>query len=237
MKVMNSKLFWERYFLTYDVLNEAIPYQKLMDDLIGVLEVRRGDLIFDAGSGTGNLSILLKEYGAKPTGFDFSEKAITIHLRKDKDAQVYFGDLTNKLPFPDNHFDKVVSNNVIYTINIKDRLAIFKEIYRILKLNGRFVIANVHTGFNPLIIFMDHLKQSLKIKGILSTVTDVIVKSYAITKIFYYSYMLIKRDKIGKYAFVEKDEQKHLLLQAGFRNVTDTMKTYSNQSYIDVGVK
>ncbi len=91
--------FWENYFLTYDLLNEAIPYQELMKDLIRVLEVEKGDLIFDAGSGTGNLCILLKEYGAKPIGYDFSEKAINIHLMKDPDAEVYLGDLINKLPF------------------------------------------------------------------------------------------------------------------------------------------
>ncbi len=228
---------WEKYFLTYDLLNQVIPYQKLMNDLIRVLEVEKGDLIFDAGSGTGNLSILLKEYGAKPTGYDFSEKAIKIHLMKDLDAEVFFGDLTNKLLFPDNYFDKVVSNNVIYTIDRRIRLSIFKEIYRVLKINGKFVIANVHTGFNPLMIFKDHLKHSLKIKGIKKTAIDLITKSYAIGKIFYYSYLIIRKDKIGKYAFVEKNEQRYLLTQAGFRNIADTISTYSNQSYIDVGIK
>ncbi len=62
---MNNKVFWEKYFRTYDVLNKAIPYQKLMEDLIRVYEPKRGDLIFDAGSGTGNLCIRLKECGSK----------------------------------------------------------------------------------------------------------------------------------------------------------------------------
>jgi ubiquinone/menaquinone biosynthesis C-methylase UbiE len=229
--------FWEKYFLTYDLLNEVIPYQELMSDLINVLEVEKGDLIFDAGSGTGNLSLLLKAYGAKPTGYDFSEKAIKIHLMKDRDAEVYLGDLTNKLPFPDNYFDKVVSNNVIYTIDRSIRLAIFGEIYRVLKINGKFVIANVHTGFNPLAIFKDHLKHSLKKKGAGRTAIDIIKKGNAIWKLFYYSYIIIRNDKLGRYAFVDKNEQRQLLAQAGFRNIAGTISTYSNQSYIDVGIK
>jgi len=229
--------FWEKYFLTYDLLNEVIPYQKLMNDLIRVLEVEKGDLIFDAGSGTGNLSILLKEYGANPTGYDFSKKAIKIHLMKDQNAEVYYGDLTNKLLFPDNYFDKVVSNNVIYTIDRRIRLSIFKEIYRVLKINGKFVIANVHSGFNPLMIFKDHIKHSLKINGINKTAINLITKSNAIWKLFYYSYLIIRKDKNGQYAFVKKNEQRYLLTQAGFRNIPDTIRSYSKQSYIDVGIK
>ena len=41
---MNNKVFWEKYFRTYDVLNEAIPYQKLMEDLIRACEAKRGEL-------------------------------------------------------------------------------------------------------------------------------------------------------------------------------------------------
>jgi len=234
---MDDEKFWEKYFLTYDLLNEAIPYQRLMDDLVKVLEVKEGDLIFDAGSGTGNLSILLKEFGARPTGYDFSEKAIQIHLMKDKEAEVFLGDLTDNLPFPDNYFDKVVSNNVLYTIGKNNRLAIFKEILRVLKPDGKFVLANVHTEFNPLTIFKDHLNESLKIKGILKTAIDLIMKSYAIGRMFYYSFLLIRRDRLGKYAFVEKDEQKNLLMEAGFRTAGNTINAYSNQSYIDIGVK
>ena len=234
---MEDKLFWEKYFRTYDVLNEAIPYQKLMEDLIRACEAKKDDLIFDAGSGTGNLCIRLKEYGAKPVGYDFSEKAIEIHLAKDQDAEVYFGDLTQTLSFPDNYFDKIVSNNVLYTINKNIRLDVIKEFHRILKPNGKLVIANVHIGFNPLLILCDHLKQSMKIKGILKTASDLPGKIYAIAKMFYYSYSLITKVRKGKYAFMEEDEQRNLFLQAGFRNVANTIKTYSNQSYLDIGIK
>jgi ubiquinone/menaquinone biosynthesis C-methylase UbiE len=59
-----------------------------MEDLIKACEAKMGDLILDAGSGTGNLCIRLKEYGSKPVGFDFSDKAIKIHLAKDQNAEI-----------------------------------------------------------------------------------------------------------------------------------------------------
>jgi len=234
---MNDKLFWEKYFLTYDLLNEAIPYQKLMSDLIEALKVDKENLIFDAGSGTGNLCIRLRECGAKPIGFDFSERALSIHKKKDLYAEVIFGDLTTRLPFPDNYFDKVVSNNVLYTINIRYRLAVIKEFYRILKPNGNVVISNVHIGFNPLVILMDHLRQSMQIKGIMKTAIDFGKKIYAVVKICYYSLLLIRKDRNGEYAFMEKNEQKYLLSEAGFKNIAETLYTYSSQSYLDIGVK
>jgi ubiquinone/menaquinone biosynthesis C-methylase UbiE len=234
---MKDDEFWANYFLTYDLLSEALPYQRLLADLIKLLEVEKDELILDAGSGTGNLSILLKEYGAKPTGYDFSPKALEIHLRKDKDADVYLGDLRRKLPFPDNYFDKIVSNNVLYTISKADRLAILKEFYRVIKSNGKFVLANVHTGFNPLVILKDHLNENIKLNGASKTIKELIVKGIGLGKLFYYSILLINQDKNGKYAFLEKDEQRNLILQAGFKIVNSTINSYSNQSYIDIGVK
>jgi ubiquinone/menaquinone biosynthesis C-methylase UbiE len=234
---MDNSAFWEKYFRTYDVLNEAIPYQKLMEDLLRACEAKKEDLIFDAGSGTGNLCIRLKKCGSKPVGFDFSEKAISIHLSKDQDAEVYFGDLTEALPFPNNYFDKIVSNNVLFTIDNNARLNVIRELHRILKVGGKLVIANVHARFNPLIIFRDHLKQSIISKGILETAKDVPKKIFAISKMFYYSYWIIRENRNGKYHFMQENEQRNLLIEAGFKNVKDTVKTYSNQSYLDIGIK
>jgi hypothetical protein len=77
----------------------------------------------------------------------------------------------------------------------------------------------------------------LKINGIKKTAINLIAKSNAIWKLFYYSYLIIRKDQNGKYAFVEKNEQRDLLTQAGFRNIADTISTYAKQSYIDVGIK
>jgi ubiquinone/menaquinone biosynthesis C-methylase UbiE len=234
---MDDKVFWARYFKTYDILNEAFPYQRLLEDLIGSLNINEGDLILDAGSGTGNLCIRLKKYGAIPVGFDFSEKALEIHREKDPDAIAYLGDLTERLPFPENYFDKIASNNVLYTIDKASRPGVIQEFYRVLKTDGKVVIANVRTGFNPIIIFLDHVRETKKSNGHLKTTRDFLKKCFSIAKMFYYSHCLIQKTMIGKYAFIEEHEQRNLLMQAGFREIADTVKTYSDQSYLDVGIK
>jgi ubiquinone/menaquinone biosynthesis C-methylase UbiE len=168
---------------------------------------------------------------------NFSEKALEIHRRKDPSAITNLGDLTEKLPFPDDSFDKIISNNVLYTIDKKLRLNVIQECYRVLKPEGKMVITNVHIGFNPVIIFLDHLKETLKINGLLRTTKDFMSKGYFVAKMFYYYHCLIKRNNSGKYAFLEECEQNDLLKQAGFREIMDTVRTYSDQSYLDTGIK
>ncbi|MFP4617191.1 MAG: class I SAM-dependent methyltransferase, partial [Candidatus Paceibacterota bacterium] len=78
-----DKKFWAEYFEVYDVLNELIPYQELMQDIIDALDVKKGELIIDAGSGTGNLSMRMEDVGARVVAVDFSEEGQRIHKKKN----------------------------------------------------------------------------------------------------------------------------------------------------------
>ncbi|MCX6706149.1 MAG: hypothetical protein NTV24_03560 [Candidatus Woesebacteria bacterium] len=55
--------FWKKYFKTYDILNIVIPYRELIEKFIKELAISRGDLVLDAGAGTGNLAIKFKQLG------------------------------------------------------------------------------------------------------------------------------------------------------------------------------
>lgn len=234
--MLNQK-FWKNYFKAYDTLNSAIPYQDLLNDITREVKAEKNDLILDAGSGTGNLMIKLKKINAKLIGFDFCKEAIKLHKKKDKKAVVVFGNLENKLPFQNNYFDKIVSNNVIYTLNKELRLKIFQEFYRVLKFDGIIVVSNINENFKPLIIFLDHFKKSLKKFGFIKTFIDLATMGFAVIKIFYYNFLIKKENKQGDYNFVKKDEQFLLLKKAGFKNIIQTKLTYSNQSYLNAGKK
>lgn len=234
---MLTQKFWKKYFKAYDTLNLAIPYQELLDEIINCLEVKKGEIIFDAGSGTGNLSLKLKEKGANPLGMDFSQEGIKLHKIKDSKAQVIKGDLTRKLPFSDNYFNKIASNNVLYTIDPSKRKFVLEEFYRVLKPNGKIVIANIHKNFKPIVIFSSHLKQSFIKYGVFKTFADLLKFGNAIIKIFYYNYLIKKENKIGEYGFMENGEQKKLLEIAGFKKLTPSKLVYANQSYLDSGIK
>jgi ubiquinone/menaquinone biosynthesis C-methylase UbiE len=234
---MLNQQFWEKYFRTYDVLNRAIPYQELMQDLLTHVQPRTGESILDAGSGTGNLSILLSGKGAQIVAIDYSEAGIELHQEKDKNAKVVLGDLTRPLPFVNDYFDKVVSNNVLYTLPPETRGQTIAEFYRVLKPGGKVVLANVHTSYKPINILIAHVRQSLRQLGLIRTAQEIISFSIQILKVFYYNHLIVRENASGGYQFMREGEQQTLLKQAGFRMCTPSQLSFSQQSFIVSALK
>ena len=229
--------FWKKYFKTYDILNKATPYRDLLSDISMALKAHKGQIILDAGSGTGNLSLLIKKTGADVIGLDYSTAGIDLNKAKDPQAKVVHGDLTKKLPFKDNYFDGIVSNNVIYTLDKNLRDQIFSEFYRVIKSKGIIVVSNIHQGFSPAKIFKKHLADSLKNDGFLKTLKDLVVLGSSVVKMFYYNYLIKQEGSGGKFNFMATGEQARLLADSGFHVVGKTKLTYADQAYLDVGVK
>lgn len=108
-----------------------------------------GETCLDLGSGRGNDVIRLAEEVGK-TGFvygiDISEGMIakaTTNLAKFEveNAEILKAELES-LPFQNDKFDLVISN---CTINhATDKLAVWSEVYRILKPKGRFVVSDIY---------------------------------------------------------------------------------------------
>jgi arsenite methyltransferase len=112
-----------------------------------------GDRVLDLGSGAGTDSLVAAQMvgdDGHVTGIDMTAAM----LDKARAAAAEMG-LANvefveaeaeRLPFPDESFDVVISNGVIDLIPDKD--AVFAEIYRVLTPGGRIQIADV-TIQNP----------------------------------------------------------------------------------------
>lgn len=235
---MLSELFWEKYFRTYDILNRAIPYQELIRDIIKFLSPREGEVIFDAGSGTGNIALAIHHHSdnTQVIAMDFSSVGIGVHQKKDKKTKIIQGNLLKPLPFNDKQFDKVVSNNVIYTIPLKQRSGLLKELYRVMKPGGVIVVANLNTDFKPAQILIDHLKKSLSSYGFLKTLVDFMVYLTSIIKIFYYNFFINRENSQGEYSFLTVKEQEQFLENAGF-DIIESTSSYAGQSIITKAVK
>lgn len=230
--------FWKKYFKVYDVLIELISYQELMEDLITSLKINNEDIILDAGSGTGNFSIKIKERGAKRIlSLDFEKVALDFHLNKDKKAEVILHDLNNRLPFSDNFFTKIICNNTLYAIHPKNRMNLLSEFYRVLNKGGKLVMSNVVKEFNPFKIYYDSIKKELKRNGILSTFIKILKLIPSTIKMFYYNKKITKEHKSGNYQFLDGMEQDLLLKNANFKVVQSAKKTYSDQGVFSVGIK
>lgn len=237
---MSKKLdhkFWAKYFKVYDVLNMVIPYQELLNTILKELDVKKGDVILDAGCGTGNLGVKLKAKGAKVFGVDYCIEALDVYKLKDPKAEVMVHDLTQPLPFPDAYFNKIASNNVIYALPVKSREAVFKEFYRVLKPGGIAVISNVHKGFSPLEIYKDHLRKELKEAGVIRLGIKIIRMLVPTLKMFYYNALIKKENSGGGFSFMAIAEQRELFKKAGFKKVGENIDTYSNQAFLNTGQK
>jgi len=109
-----------------------------------------GEICVDLGSGRGNDVIRMAEsVGDKghAYGIDISEGMITkarANIAKFEivNATILQAEL-EKLPFENNLVDLVISN---CTINhASDKQAVWNEVYRILKVGGRFVVSDIYS--------------------------------------------------------------------------------------------
>ncbi len=229
--------FWRKYFKVYDILNELIPYQELANAIVDELDIKKKDKVLDVGSGTGNIALKIKEKGAVVSGIDISKEGVEIHRKKDPDAKLMVGDVSKKLPYSDNTFDKIYSNNTLYTIPREKRKQIFVEFYRVLKPGGKIVVSNVIEGFSPRAIYFDHIKKETKQKGIFFTLWRILFFIIPTIKIFYYNHLITKEGAVGKYDFFKQEEQKELLQVSGFVNISSDLRTYSDQAILNSAFK
>lgn len=137
-------------FLTpyYDVLSGAIGFgRSFKEKVIDVANIQDGDNIVDVGSGTGTLAILAKQKFPNSTvvGIDPDEQILKIAKQKarEKGAKVFFVKANaQKMPIDSNSIDVVVSSLIFHHLPTNIKKQAMREIHRILKRNGRFLLAD-----------------------------------------------------------------------------------------------
>ncbi|MFJ8237489.1 class I SAM-dependent methyltransferase [Ureibacillus sp. NPDC094379] len=102
--------------------------------------INRTSHILDVGCGTGQTAAYLAhKYEAKVTGIDINPTMVEKAKRRMKTnhliVKIIQGSV-EKLPFPDHHFDYIVSESVLSFVNKPRAL---KEICRVLKNGGRLI--------------------------------------------------------------------------------------------------
>ena len=123
---LNSKLrqAWKELILTY------APQKKVLK-------------ILDAGCGPGFFPIILGEEGHEVTGIDITENMI-LEAKENVKANGQKAELftmdCQKLDFPDNTFDLVISRNITWTLGNPQKA--YQEWMRVLKPGGRILISD-----------------------------------------------------------------------------------------------
>ncbi len=111
-----------------------------------------GKKILDIGCGAGRTSFHFKNFTTDYTGVDYSKEMIH-HCKKNyPELPFYVCDARDLSRFNDNSFDFVIfSYNGIDYITHEDRLAVLREIKRVLKSGGVFVFSTHNRNYTKII--------------------------------------------------------------------------------------
>ncbi len=135
-------------FLTpfYDFIQKYIVrdirYKSL---LVAQANIQPGHHVLDLGCGTGTLAIMAKlaQPSAEVAGLDADPDMLKVAKYKSaqQNVPVHFDlGFTNKLPYPDDSFDRVLSSIMIHHLKTPDKIQTAREVYRVLKPGGQLHI-------------------------------------------------------------------------------------------------
>ena len=146
----------------YDTITPA-EKSKFRRKQISLINLREGEKVLDVGCGTGALSILAKlsvgEAG-EVEGIDIAPKMITKAQKKARESNLkisFRAASIDELPYPDGYFDVVVSSMMFHPLPVDTKKKGLKEIYRVLKKEGRFFLSDFcspHSLTIPLMYLM-----------------------------------------------------------------------------------
>ena len=113
----------------------------------------RGKRVLDAGCGTGHFSRILAEVGCDVYSVDVGVKLLA--LTREKSGSKPAAADAAMLPFPGASFDAVVSSEMIeHTV---DPLATVRDLLRVLKPGGRFVLTTPNRRWHFAIVLANAL--------------------------------------------------------------------------------
>lgn len=151
-----SDIYDRNYFLSdkcegFDRFEENRGLSSIKSKQLGMLDVRSGHHVLDAGCGRGEVLLACHELSAKVSGIDYAVAAVELTrdtLSHVDDADIRRGDVTD-LPFEDSVFDRILFGDVIEHLDPDQALAGLRELRRVLTPGGLLL---VHTAPNLLFL-------------------------------------------------------------------------------------
>src|SRR3989344_4041830 len=235
---MLTEDFWRKYFKYYDILNELEPYRNTLISIIGCIKPQDNLVILDAGCGTGNLmfEIAARVKLKKIIGLDYSTVALEIARKKAsmlgvKGLDFKQGSLAQPLQFPENFFDVIVMNNVLYTLVPEIRDSTIREFKRILKPGGQLIMSNLSTNFSPFSIYKNHFYFRVRKVGYIRAFSQFLYYLYPTIAIFYCNWLIRKEAAGGQYEFIRPGYYRKLL-GSEFQITREDFVTYAGSALL-----
>lgn len=161
--MVQKTIDWNEYARCYDALGHISPYSKLQRQVVDAISPVDGQIILDAGCGTGNTTLEIMRRGKNVfvEAIDSSQAMLDIAQSKYEANNVSFrwADINLALSHIDNEkLDVIVSVNVLYAL--KSPEDVLKEWYRMLKYSGRLVVVTPVAELNLGLILKEHCKST-----------------------------------------------------------------------------
>jgi ubiquinone/menaquinone biosynthesis C-methylase UbiE len=237
--------FWEEYAKIYINLEKASPYSNLSKTIEELIKPKKGDICLDVGCGPAKMSQIIwkKSKGRvkKIIGTDIVLKPAKETLKRINHSmplELIYGNIGQKFPFPDNHFNLIVANLIIpYVIDFKGKRgkealqAVLEEVYRILKPGGHMVWSTPKKDVHFQWVFLASIPDMLNVYEYI--VHKDISRILQGTRILKHALEIQRKGKEGIYSFLAKDElEKMLLKKVGFTNLI-WEKTFTQQVWVN----
>src|SRR5713101_1697622 len=141
IKRVSAREGYDLWSATYDSTPNPVV---AMDSrhTVELLSEKEGELILDAGCGTGRHLKRLILAGAIPFGIDFSYGMLSAANRNCPSVPLAMADLEQPLPFLPDSFDAVLCS--LIGEHLSQLHALASEFHRVLKPGGRLVFAVYH---------------------------------------------------------------------------------------------
>lgn len=125
----------------YDQFFLPALFEEWPDRVLAAAQVKPGQDVLDVACGTGVLTLVAADKvgsDGSVTGLDINEGMLAV-ARKKSDAIEWRHGKAESLPFPDEHFDRVVCQFALMFFD--ERRAAIREMTRVLRPGGRMAVA------------------------------------------------------------------------------------------------
>jgi len=132
----------------YDAVVGATTRERTFKEaLIRQAEIQSGHRVLDVACGTGTLSVWIKKGSPQSEvfGIDGDSDILSFAVKKASRAgvSVHFDKaMSFDIPFPDAHFDRVVSSLFFHHLSWEDKIRTAQEMYRLLRPGAQLHIAD-----------------------------------------------------------------------------------------------
>lgn len=152
----------------YDLLEPIFLLGKQAEydrQIVSLLKLSEKDQVLDLGCGTGVLTRmigdqLVAESGGVAVGIDAAAKMIKAARKKRENDTCRFDvAAAEALPYEDSSFDAVVSSLFFHHVDLELKKKALAEAWRVLRPNGKLVIADMHRPTTWMGALVSHLSR------------------------------------------------------------------------------